>query len=283
VVGGDASHTLTAALLFADGVTVERAFSVPANAAQTVIIGGYSGTSSVASSVTNTISRDVTFQAAGGATVTFSCLWLSSVVDPIITVGAAGNAGTVVFDNYLPGPTQGTGDTSEFRVEYGTAELAGADDRIDPTTPVTVSGATLHIDGVSQSLDSLSFVATGGAVTGGTLRPVAVAVDGSGHEIASAVSLAQAATFTVEEDADLTVSGVISGAFAITKESDGLLELDAANTYSGGTTINGGTARAGDVAAFGTGAITVNAGGTLDKAGFALANTITNNGGTVLN
>jgi autotransporter-associated beta strand protein len=279
--GTDSISGGTAALLFADGVSIRRAFNVIAGS-QNVVIGGYSGTSSVAASVTNYLYNDVTFQAASGATVTFSCLFIDTGVSPTITIGTAGNTGTVVLDNFLPCPFQATGNTAAVIIAHGTARLIGDDNRIDPATPATIGSATLEIDGVSQSLDSLSFVATGGTVTGGTLRPVAVNADGTGHEIASAVSLAQAATFTVEEDAALAVTGVVSGAFAITKDGDGLLELDAANTYSGGTTIDGGTARAGDVAAFGTGGITVNAGGTLDKNGFMLANTITNNGGTVI-
>lgn len=58
---------------------------------------------------------------------------------------------------------------------------------------------------------------------------------------------------------------------------------DSARPDSGGTTINGGTLTAGHVSAFGTGAITVNAGATLNRNGFAISNTIVNNGGSVIN
>ncbi len=45
----------------------------------------------------------------------------------------------------------------------------------------------------------------------------------------------------------------------------------------------GGVEQFQGVLGLGTGAIVVNAGGTLNKNGYALANTITNNGGTVIN
>lgn len=61
-----------------------------------------------------------------------------------------------------------------------------------------------------------------------------------------------------------------------------MLALSGANTYSGETIINAGTLKAGHVKAFGTSPITLNTGATLDKGGFAIANAITNNGGTVI-
>ena len=51
-----------------------------------------------------------------------------------------------------------------------------------------------------------------------------------------------AATITVADDGtsatDLTMSGIISGAFAITKSGTGILLFSGANTYSGSTTIS---------------------------------------------
>lgn len=81
-------------------------------------------------------------------------------------------------------------------------------------------------------------------------------------------------------------NGIIAnaaGTLSFTKNGTGTITLSGNNTYSGGTTINGGTLTAGRATAFGTGTITINAGATLNKAGFALANTIVNNGGTVIN
>jgi autotransporter-associated beta strand protein len=92
------------------------------------------------------------------------------------------------------------------------------------------------------------------------------------------IALSSGVVMTVEQGSS---SGVISGAGSLVKTTSGTLTLSGANTFSGGTTINGGAMTAGNADAFGTGAITVNAGGTLNKNGFTLPNTITNNGGTV--
>lgn len=59
-----------------------------------------------------------------------------------------------------------------------------------------------------------------------------------------------------------TLSGVISDAGAIVKNDSGSFTLTGNNTYTGGTTVNNGTLRAGHDSAFGTGNITL-AGGTI--------------------
>lgn len=58
--------------------------------------------------------------------------------------------------------------------------------------------------------------------------------------------------------------------------------LGGNNTYSAGTTINGGTIRITNTNALGTGTVTVNSGGTLNLNGLTISNTIINNGGTVI-
>ncbi len=46
---------------------------------------------------------------------------------------------------------------------------------------------------------------------------------------------------TVSGNSNVTISGLISGAGSLTKSGEGRIILTAANTYSGGTAINGGT------------------------------------------
>jgi fibronectin-binding autotransporter adhesin len=70
-------------------------------------------------------------------------------------------------------------------------------------------------------------------------------------------------TWTVNPGLTMDVSGAISGtSAAITKNGTGTLTLSAANTYSGGTTLNSGTLIVGGGEAIGTGTLTLN-GGTL--------------------
>jgi autotransporter-associated beta strand protein len=75
----------------------------------------------------------------------------------------------------------------------------------------------------------------------------------------------------------------ITGGGGVTLNS-GVVTFNNNNTYSGGTIINSGaTAITGNIGAWGTGSITVNTGGTLNKNGYNITNTIINNGGTVNN
>ena len=69
-----------------------------------------------------------------------------------------------------------------------------------------------------------------------------------------------------------TVTGIVSGTGAVTKSQAGTVFLNAANTYSGGTTVSGGTLSTNNNAGFGTGAITLS-GGTIAS---SAANTINN-------
>ena len=59
--------------------------------------------------------------------------------------------------------------------------------------------------------------------------------------INSLVALAANQTWNVGVNRLLTVGGVISGGFGLTKAGSGFLTLTNANTYSGATTVNGGT------------------------------------------
>jgi autotransporter-associated beta strand protein len=69
---------------------------------------------------------------------------------------------------------------------------------------------------------------------------------GSGpHAIAVPVSLKDPLVITQNSGADFTISGVISGSLkSVTKNGPGTLVLTAANTFSGGLTVNQGTVRA---------------------------------------
>ncbi|NBQ38679.1 MAG: filamentous hemagglutinin N-terminal domain-containing protein, partial [Alphaproteobacteria bacterium] len=83
-----------------------------------------------------------------------------------------------------------------------------------------------------------------------------------------------------------TVSGVLGlGTGKLTKQGAGSVTLSAANTYTGVTTINGGTIVATNATGLGTatgGAVTVNNGGTLDIQAALGTKTITlNNGGSL--
>ncbi|MCH8686648.1 autotransporter outer membrane beta-barrel domain-containing protein [Sphingosinicellaceae bacterium A1X5R2] len=70
-------------------------------------------------------------------------------------------------------------------------------------------------------------------------------------------------------DTILTFGGQVTGGGTLRKDAAGILVLSGTNDYTGGTTIRGGTLRAGSTSAFGTGGMTVNAGTTLDLDNFS--------------
>lgn len=72
----------------------------------------------------------------------------------------------------------------------------------------------------------------------------------------------------------ITLGGVISnGGFA--KDGPSAVRIDGTNTYAGGTTLNAGELQYGNIAAFGTGPLTINGGGIVGRgAGGILANNV---------
>lgn len=82
-------------------------------------------------------------------------------------------------------------------------------------------------------------------------------------------------TLTFDGSGATTASGVISGSGSIVKSETGTVNLNAANTYAGGTTVYGGTLATNNNAGFGTGTIAL-AGGTIASTnGNTIGNAIT--------
>jgi outer membrane autotransporter protein len=106
-----------------------------------------------------------------------------------------------------------------------------------------------------------------------------ISLNGSGNGAFSS-PIADFQTITKLDDGTWNLSGVVSGA-TLLNVTQGTLILSAANIYSGGTTINGGTLAAGGVDVFSANshAVVMN-GGTLDLHGFdqTLSNGLENAG-----
>lgn len=136
---------------------------------------------------------------------------------------------------------------------------------VDPALPIIIDAGnklTLGASGIDMSLAT------------------------NGLTLANTVSNSVAQTWNVTNGQTLTVSGAISGpagAF-LTKVGNGILALSSADTYSGGTVINGGIVAPGNAASFGTGVVTNN-GGSINFVNFpsgGVVNNIFNTPGTTI-
>jgi autotransporter-associated beta strand protein len=164
-----------------------------------------------------------------------------------------GGGTNVTFDTGQVGPAAQFQNFGLFeKTGTGTWTLTGTPGQ---ATPWTITQGTLAIasdDNLGTSGETLTF-------NGGTLQ-----VLGS-FGTSRAITLAAGGGTIDTLNNALTISSVISGAGELTKNGTGMLTLQTANTYTGGTTINAGTLfldSVGGMLPVG-GALTVN-GGLLD-------------------
>lgn len=129
----------------------------------------------------------------------------------------------------------------------GSVRIAGA---IDPETDFNLGGGSLDISGTDQTIGGLS---GGGDAT--------VVIDDS--------------ELTIDQDENTAFAGDITGDGSLTKTGDGILNLTGNSSYTGPTSVNGGTlAVNGSIQSD----VTVNSGGKLGGNGSVGDTTITNNG-----
>ncbi|EAU2306836.1 autotransporter outer membrane beta-barrel domain-containing protein [Salmonella enterica] len=153
---------------------------------------------------------------------------------------------------------------------HGTFNLADADDSFTVNTVLEDvdansgwNGQSLTKTGAGTLILNAENTYTGGTtISGGTLVATNVDALGSGDVTDNA---------TLELNTGGDFDNAISGSGQVVKSGDETLTLSGANSYTGGTTISGGTLVASNVEALGTGDITdnatleLNAGGTFDN------------------
>jgi T5SS/PEP-CTERM-associated repeat protein/autotransporter-associated beta strand protein len=143
------------------------------------------------------------------------------------------------------------------KVLAGTTVLNGAN---------TYSGATTITEGTLQAGAANTFSGNSAVAVGatGTLDLNNYDQTIGGLSGAGTVSLGSG-VLTVNSAANSAFSGTITGTGGLTKDGTGVLTLSGTNDYSGATTVNGGTLRAGGTNAFSQNSVvTVNTNGTLD-------------------
>ncbi len=183
---------------------------------------------------TNSLQGNVTNSASVNFTQAFNGTY-SSVVSGSGGLTKAG-AGTLT----LSGINTYTGATT---INGGTLQLGAAGRLADATALTVGAGATFNLNNFDETIGSL---AGAGNVTLGT------------------------GTLTAGGDnSSTTFSGIISGSGGLTKTGTGTLTLSGNNTYTGATTINGGTLQLGAANRLADAtALTVGAGATFNLNNF---------------
>ena len=140
---------------------------------------------------------------------------------------------------------------------------------------LALNGGTLTSGTDNQARSFANNVSVGGDVAFGDATAT------GGLAFSGTMNLGNA-TRTLTTVQTTTFSGPISNGGLI-KSGTALLTLSSSNAYSAGTTVSAGTLRAGNANSFGSGSVTLSASSTLDLNALAIANAITNNGGTLAN
>jgi autotransporter-associated beta strand protein len=219
-------------------------FAGPINVATSAAISAGGGTLNLTGGISNS---GTTMTIAGGGTV--------NITTNGITGGSANS--NVVFDGttvVLSAASSYNGSTTIQN--SGTLKLGG--NNLLPTTPQT--GLTIN---TSATLDLASFSGAVASLTGDSTATVKNSVIGG----TSTLTVNPASGSTTFAGIIAGTNGGTQGNIGLQKSGAGTLVLTGVNTYSGSTTVNGGTltaaAPAGNSALGFTSGVTVNSGGTL--------------------
>jgi autotransporter-associated beta strand protein len=172
----------------------------------------------------------------------------------------------------------------------GNVELQ-ANGSLRPTSPMTLTknvtlgnqgggidtaGNDVTVSGVVSGIGDLVKTGTGqltltgaNTYTGGT---TVSAGSLAGNTTSLQGAIANNAALVFNQTANGTYSGVISGTGVLTKTGTGTLTLAAANSYSGGTEIDGGVLSVSTYSLLGTGGITIRNAATLRNTGIGTEN-----------
>ena len=151
----------------------------------------------------------------------------------------------------------GGGNYTIFTLNQGTASI-GANNGLSTSAALSMSvsaGSTFDLNGFSQTLSGLS--------DGVTPANVELVTN----------SVASQATLDLNLSSSYTYSGVIGGNVALVVSGTGSLDLAGTNTYTGNTTVTGGTLEIAQPALSAASTVTVASGGLL-QLDFATTNTV---------
>jgi len=249
-------------------ITGRTAFEASAAGNTFINSGTISGSVSMGTNSTNTFTAVTGSNVNAGGSLGLNLLGvlginLSFAPTGQIDGGAGGN-NTLTLQNVLAGPgsgATGTGSTSSATyvnfqhliVNSGTWSLSGA----------LVSNDAVLNGGVAQFDSDANF----GGASSITSNGGGVAASVGGSTLSKSILL-NAGGLTATGGNNFTLSGLLSGSGALTKSGTGTVALTSAETYTGGTLINGGSlALSGAGALVTTGSVNLQGFGTFDISG----------------
>jgi len=183
------------------------------------------------------------------------------------TGGTAINEGRVGLNN-----GQGLGTGNILVNAAGILGLGG----VTVANNISGAGTVLKTSNNTGTLTGANTYSGGTTVQGGTLRVTSGQALGTG-----AVSLAAGTVLDVSNTTNTLLANLIQGDGALLKTGAGGVTIGTANTYSGGTTINGGAIIATHGQALGSGGVSVNSGALLGLGDVTFGNAITGAGAVV--
>ena len=315
VMGG--TNTYTAMTTIAEGTVEYATNNVTADTAPITVSGGLWDLKAFSDTVGTVTLSSGTIAGSGGLTIKNDSQFSGGTVSASLT-GTSGltmpaSAGTVIFSgvNTYSGTTKISGGTlrvtstsalssSSVLNSGGSTSDTSTLDFATPSLAYQMSalsvGGIMRFTSSSGSAAKVTFQAAGGnGFSGGAANKLleadantTVVVTGS-FDLASA-ALSQSRVGKFQGAGNFIFNGPVIGTGTTSSLNAGInvlqaatVTLNAQGTYTGPTDVTGGRLIAGNVAAFGSSAITVSGSGTLDLNSLAIANSITNNGGTILN
>jgi len=223
--------------------------------------------------------KNLTVGGAGNVTISSAVLalgagTLTKTGAGILTLSGANTyAGITTVSNGVLAISHATGLGTDAA---GTTVADGAELRVLGGITVASEALTLNGTGVSASGALRNFSGDNTIAGAITLASAARIVSTAGTlTLTGGVTGADKnLTFGGTGNTTISTTGLSLGTGSLTKIGNGLLLLSVANSYSGGTTISGGSIKIGVTGALGSGSVNVGGVGTLDLNNLTISNAI---------
>jgi autotransporter-associated beta strand protein len=222
--------------IYSGNISNSGTFLFASNSNQT-IAGIISGAGAITKNGTSTLTLSGNNSYSGGTTISAGTLQITSTG----LLGGGSYSGNIANSGFL------IAGSNSNQILSGIISGTGALTKNGSGT-LTLSGSNTYSGGTTISAGTLQITSTG-LLGGGSY---------SGNIVNSGALIAGS-------NSNQILSGIISGAGALTKNGSGTLALSESNSYSGGTTLNTGTLVIGNAAAAGSGTISQSSGSSLLK------------------